>query len=391
MIKIGVRKGDQRKVNDLLTRAHTLRVSVSLMDLDHRHLKNLSDRFIDGQVSVDADAAITRALDLTLFDPQGRIDIDPNSPGRASVFIADMIRTTIIIGEPDGSAYYSIPVFTGPIESVDRDDVFLKVKCLGKESLSLTNLWRGKVFKKGQRKMYVIEVIARTLMGETKMTLGNNKSKLPNNQKLSRSSAPFTVIRALAKTMDLRVFYDGRGIMQVRRRQKHPVITFNEKWLTDEPVASYDLKNTINAVDVIGRKPKKAKKPLRFRAIAKRTHPLSPWRLGRGNVPRYLWTEIRDDSFSSKAECKSVAKRNLKLGLMASTTIKFSGIPFPQMEEGDPIRVDSEKVHNKAVMRQFTIPLTAGDDASYGYLRRSRPRGGARMIKVKKKKGKRND
>ncbi len=385
MIKIGKGKAGRKAILRLMREPHNIKMRISLLSLDHDYLRDLTPHFADGSVTIDAGAETSRALDLALFDPFNKVDISPDSPSRSSVYIAAMIKVVYVIGDPTWSEQYSIPIFCGPIDDVERDNAYLSVKCLGKESLSLNNAWHAKTFKKGEKKTDVIREVLRRYAGETKFNIPNLKAVLPNDIKLNREKSPWSVAQKIAKSMGMQLFYDGRGYATLRKRPKNPVLTLDESLLTSFPKASYDLENVINAVQVIGKKPKKAKKKIKYTAVAQRRHPLSPWRLGRGTAPRYLWLVIEDDSIESKKEAKRIAKRELGQGLLAGIEVTADAIPHPALQELDPVKYKCGDFSSRAPLRKFTIPMTAGDDSSYGYLRRARPLGGARGVKIKKK------
>lgn len=389
MISIGLSSAQLAQFHNLLRSAHYLGVQVRLMDLNHNVREDLSSKFLEGQVSVDADADVTRSLDITFLDPQKQISVDPDNPSPTSIYIAQMLQVHLIYQSPDRSFTVGVPVFTGPVDSVDRDEVFLNIKCLGKESLSISNLWSGKVYQKGQRKIAVIRHIFESLIGENKLDLDNQAhGELPNDLKLNRDDAPFIKAKDLAGTMGYQLFYDGRGVARMRKRQDHDSLTLDKSWLTGQPQVSYDLGETINAVDVKGKKPKKGKDAPRYKAIADYNHPLSPWRLGRNAVPRYLWTEIEDDSLKNEDECKEVAKRILKRGLLAGVEVQAEGVPNPLLEEEDVVTFITDSFHASALLRKFTIPLEAGEDCTYGYHEKVKARGGHTGVKRKKKKHK---
>lgn len=387
MLSIGLNKSQEEDYQELLRSAHNIKIVVRLLDLDHNYKRDLTPNFIGGQVNIDSKAEVTRSLDLTLFDPAGKISIDPDEPSRTSIFIADMISVIYVIQNPQRTKEYRVPVFCGPIDDVSRDDVYIDVKCLGKESLSLTNLWIAKTYKKTQERTHVIRSILTGLVGETKLSIDHRDAKLPNDQKLTREDKPWSVAKKLAGSMSMQLFYDGRGYAVLRKRGRAVAYVFKGNNISSEPEVSYDLSETVNAVDVIGGKPsKKAKKKVKYRAIAPRNHSLSPWRLGRGGVPRYLWLEINDDSIKSKKEAKEIATRNLRRGLQAGVEAAWDGLPNPRLEEDDLVRIQTDEVSISIRLSKFTIPLVAGENASYGYLRRIQPKGGPRPMKRKKRK-----
>lgn len=387
MIKIGKSSGSMKELDQVLSESHWIKVRVRLLDLDHNYIDDYSDLFVDGMVSVDADAEVTRALDLTLFDPFRRVHLDPDSPHRTSVYIADMISIVVIVMNSARDKVWEIPVFCGPVDDVSRDDVWIDIKCLGKESLSLTNLWKGRTWKQKQPKTDIIKYILRSMCGETRLSIPDRKGKTPGETKLNQQSIPWKVAKKLAHTMGFQLFYDGRGYAQMRRLPSKSVIRFGPKWVTQKPMPAYDLHDTINAVRVVGKKPKKAKDPVTATIVAKRSHPLSPWRIGRGGTPRYLWQKIEDDSLNNKKECVKLGKKVLEAGLEAGNQVTWAGLPHYRLQEGDPVMLDTEQYQGKFRARKFTIPLVAGDEASYGYLRRAKPRGGARGVFKKRRTG----
>lgn len=379
----------RRALEAALCSAYNLDIHVSLLDSDGKFIQNLTRNFYEGSVSIDSSADVTRALDMVLFDPDHNAAIEPTSPGRTSIFIADMLHVEYVVSTPDRQQVWEIPVFTGPIDQVDRDDIFVNIKALGKEALSTSNGWRAKVYKKGQGKTDVIKDILRDLLGETRMVIPDRKAQLPNDFKVHADEHPWKAARRLARSMGYQLYYNGDGLPKMRKRMKTPLFKFTEHWVIEFPKVSYDLNETINAVRVIGGKPKKSKRKVKYTAVAKRKHPLSPWRLGRGGRKRFLWLVIEDESIDSKGEARAVAKRELRRGLLAGVAPSWSGITHPCLEELDMVRIDIDGFHSKFPMSQWTIPLIAGDSSSYGYLRRVKPKGGPRGIRRSKKgKGK---
>lgn len=385
MISIGGTRQDERKCDALLTAPHELSIRVCVLDLDHNVRKDVTNFFADGQISVDADADVTRGLDLNLLDPLQRVSLDFDDPSPTSIYLIDMIRVYYVIRDHAGSSpTYQIPVFTGPVSAVERNDVILSVKAVGKESLGMTNLWGGRTFKKGQEKLWVIQQILTDLMGETRLQIPNaingKSPRLSEDKKLTRDDVPWKVAKQLAASMNCQLFYDGRGVAVLRKKQNGEVWEANRQHLSAEPDVAYDLSTTINAVEVVGATPKKAKKPVKARAIAQRAHPLSPYRLGRGGKPRFLWVSIQDDSLRTVKDCRELANQTLKHGLMAGITVAVDGIVNPRLQELDVMRFRTDLMTAQMPVRKFVIPLIAGASGSYGYLRKIRPRGGHRPI-----------
>jgi len=386
MINLGLTQSEMNSLIVLLRSPHFIHINIRLMTLQHEYKQDISKQFVSGGVSIDESSDITRSLDLTLFDPQRRIHVDPDTASSTSVFIADMISVVYTVQNPTRTQTYNIPVFTGPIDDVNRDDTFLYLKCVGKESLSLQNLWIAKTYRKNARKTDVIKDILRWRIGEGRMNIPSLSAKLPNDLKLTREKVPWTIAKNLASGMGYELFYDGRGVATMRKRVgAKAVFTFDDKFVTERPQVDYDLSEIKNVVEVIGAKPKKAKTNIKYVATAPRNHPLSPYRLGRNGVPRYIFESIQDDSINTAAEAKALATSKLNSYLLSGYDAQWNGTPVPMLEENDIVRLNSGDVNAYIRLRKFTIPLGI-EAASYGHLRKIRPRGGAKGVAAPKPK-----
>jgi hypothetical protein len=371
-----------REFDALMLRPHFLEVEVSLMNGNGEDAIDISDRFMDGQVSYDTEASVTRALDLTLFDPNRRLQLDLGSPQKTSVFLDQRVKVVYTIIDPENGERYSCPVFTGGIDDVARDEVFVMIKALGMEAHAVGNSWRAKVYKKKTKKTQVIRAIITNFVGLDRMRVADLKALLPNDAKLNRERAPWPLAVKIADSMGRQLFVNGNGTGIMRKKTKNVKHTFNDKWLTSQPKVEYDLTNVTNVVLVIGKKPSKKgtkgtsdrsdkKRPRpKYKAVAPKKHPLSPKKLGRNGVPRYLWTVIEDDNLRSVKECRARARQVLSRGLDAGVDMTWSGIPQPRLEELDMVAVSTVNVFRKMPMRKWTLPLKAGQDAEYGSLTR---------------------
>lgn len=374
---------DVSQLIDLLSSSHDLFIRVRILDMDHNYRDDVSDMFVEGQVLFDADADITRSLDITLFDPFKAVQLDPSSPSPLGIFIDNMVSVVYVVRNPLRTKTWEVPCFCGPIDVVDRDGPYLNLKALGKEKMSLVNLWRGKNYRNNQKKTEVIKSILKDLTGEVKLDIPDLSPRLNAELKLNRSDVPWKSAKRLAKTMGYQLFYDGRGVARMRRIPQTSVLNFQSSDVVTVPKVGYDMQKVINAVEVVGRKPAKAKNPITKTVVADRSHPLSPYSLGRGNpkVPRYLWMQIQDDNIRTNAEALDVAKRNLRLGLLAGVNVKYDGVPNPLLEELDIAKLSTPEQQSEFVMRQWSLPLVAGDAASYGYIRRIKPVGGRSAVR----------
>jgi hypothetical protein len=386
MIPLGLRKAQLNQLHDLLESSHNIYIRVRLLDLEHKYIADLSNRFVDGQVNIDADAEVTRSLDIVIADPNKSINIDADSPDEGAMYLNNMISVVYVVHSPSGHLSFDIPVFCGPIDQLSRNGAFIDVTCLGKESLSMANMWKSRSFKKNLAKTHVIKIILNSIMGENKTNVPERKARLPRNLSLGRANKPWVAAKWLASSMGCQLFYDGRGVARFRAMPSKSVFVFREKNMTSVPEFGYDLSDVVNAVEVIGAKPKGAKHKLRLRMVAPRSHPLSPFRLGRNGVPRVLPLFIEDDQLKNKREMRARAKRELRNGLLEAIDAAFDSLPIPHLEELDVSRLSVDDYAMSFRLRTMTIPLVASGTSSIGYLKRVTPPRGRRAVRRKRKR-----
>lgn len=387
MLNFGLSAAEKKAYHALLQSSHTIAIWVTIMDLDHNERTSVSKWLMDGQITVDTDAAVTRSLSLDLLDPYGALHLDSKSPSDGAMFADRMLRVIYSIVNPTRTKRYSCPIFTGPITKLDRNGVMITVEAQGKESLGLATPWQTKTYKKGYRVTAAIQDILEDIIGENKLDIPSLTNKLPRNVSVGTtfdkegnrtvSKSPWEVAKKLASSIGYQLFYNGWGIATMRKKQTSPCFTFEGESggaLKSVPTVGFNLDRVVNAVEVFGKKPEKeegktTKKQPHARIVAPRSHPLSPWSLGRSGGPRYLPMVIEDDVFWTDAEAMERAKDELAYGLLSSYALAYDALVIPHLEELDVVRLNSEKFSNNHLMKQFAIPLTSAGTMTVGYAR----------------------
>lgn len=384
MYNNGLSVAQRQAFEALLVSHHTIDIQVNILDLDHNELPggNVSKRLLDGQVTFDADAEITRALDIDLLDPLGALHLDSKSPDDGAMFADRMLRIKYTIIDPFGVTRYTYPIFTGPITKLDRSGAAIKVEAHGKESLGRARAWNEKTYKKGVRVTSAIRDILVEIMGENHLSIPNLTAKLPRNVSVGGDQLPWPTAKALASQIGYQLYYDGMGVARMRKIPSGgAVFTFRQDAggsIKTEPQIGFSIENVVNAVQVLGKKPTKKKggttpKRPQARVIADRSHPLSPWALGRSGGPRYLPKVIEDDSVTTTAQAKTRATRELKAGLLESVEVAFDTLAIVHLEELDIVRCNTTKFAGNFRLRKFAVPLTASAQMSVGYVRNVKP------------------
>ena len=77
---------------------------------------------------------------------------------------------------------------------------------------------------------------------------------------------------------------------------------------------------------------------------------------------------------TTDAEAKDLATDTLASGLLESVDVTFDSLPIPHLEEGDAVRVATDKFNGNFRLSQFALPLNAAGDMSIGYVRNVKPR-----------------
>lgn len=390
MLDLGLRRTELRAFHRTLAASHSIRVRVYVLDMTHDRMANLTDELIDGQVNVDADGEPTRSATVNFYDRRRTMDFDSDSPANGALFANRMLRITYGVKVDEIADWVDVPVFTGPVTKLDRSDHIVTVEAQGKEVLALGAAWQPMTIKKGVTKIDAIRRVMRERGGEHRFDLPDLGSKLPKAVSLGRESVPWHVAQKIARSLNRQLFYDGRGVLRLRRHPEHAAFTFRDGQrgtVTAAPQVSFSMDEVRNAIWVKGGVPKTTKKEqaqptdkadnkekekergVRHFETAGRAHPLSPWRLGRPDAPRFLLEVIDNDSIRTEKEAREVAKRVLRHKLHQLVEVTFDSLPVPHLEEGDLVRVDTGTYGGDMPLRQFSLPLRHSELQSVGYLR----------------------
>ncbi|TKT03449.1 hypothetical protein [Streptomyces lasalocidi] len=353
-------------------------------------MADLSNRLLEGQVNVDYTADVTRNCTIQLLDPDRTLSFESDSADEGAIYMDRMIRVVYSVKVPQMNAWVDIPVFCGPVVSMDRSDSVISLEAQGKENLAKGAAWRTFTRKKNTNKGNVIKDILADLTGENKFDFPEVANKLSADYSLGRESIPWDAAKSLASGMSRQLFYDGRGYCKMRSLPGTPVFTFKSEdggTVLSTPQISYDSTEMKNAVLVKGGVPKGAKTAVSVFVAADKMHPLSPARLGRNGVPRYLLEVIEDDSIRSNAEAEQKAGTVLNDRLLQTVDVKFDAMPIPHLEPGDLVRIQTDEYATTFRLYQFSIPLVVGDTPmSVGYNKRLSVRGNVWRWTPKKKK-----
>lgn len=373
MIPLGLDTADQRAYLQTVVGSHSMRTLVQLTNMDGDRLGDLTGMLIDGQVDVNHDSSPTRTCSLSLIDVHNRLTFDSDAPDEGAIYMDRMVRVHRGALVP-GVGWVDVPVFLGPVTKMDRDGDVVNIEAGGKELLAQGAIWKPMTIRRGHRKTWAAQHILAQGAGETRFSFPESNLKMPHNLSLSRESTPWAAASAIANGMNRHLFYDGRGVCWMRPRGTNVVWTFRDGdggSVTSTPQISYSTEDLRNIVWVKGGVPTGKKQAISVTATAPRSHPLSPWRLGRhlrdGTlVPRWLLETVENTTLRTAAEAREVARNRVEASLLESVDVSFDSLPLPFFDPLDLARLDTTGAGMVFRIRSFSIPLGATEGMSVG-------------------------
>ena len=366
-----------------LVNSHTVRFRVRIHNGNEEQIGAADEnlRILGGAVQVDAKADVTRALDLTLLDPGEKVKLDPDNVKEAAFsherFIS--VQRGVWVKQMDNGEgdWVWVPIFWGPLASFDRTGSEVSVMALGKESLMLAPhlMYQSMHLNRGTKVTDGIKRILRHY-GETRFDIPDLAYKVRKKGGISigRWEEGWRAAQRLANSIDRQLYYDARGKAVLRRHQENVVWVFNENGskadILSEIQVGYDFDNVRNVVVVRGSLGKKDKRQIEAIARPPRTHPLHPMNMQRNGVPRRMIERTEVGHLKNHMEARDVAERKLRSFLRAEQSCSFEALVIPHLEERDVIGVRGDETWMDIHLEQFTIPLSAEEPMSVGYMRK---------------------
>lgn len=373
MIVLPLSAAELRNLSLTLQSTYTKRIMAQVLNRAGESLGSVSHMFQEGNVVVDGDADVTRALSMKLIDPRHQIGFDADTYQGGLLDFTRRMKVRMIVDGPLLAKPVPIPVFDGPINRLERDGAIVTVEAQGQEMYGLTTGGASLTIPKGARKTDAIERILRVKMGIDRVAIPDLGFRIPKAITITRANQPWKVALSLAAGMGYQLYFDGAGVVRMRKYPTKPIWTFKGGLggsMTGFPVTTADLEKLYNQVVVTGGKPKGAKVAVRATATAPASHPLSPIALGPPGCPMYKTLEITKDSLRTKKECQELANTRLETYLKLVHDSTFTSVPVPHLDALDMVQIISPFETITQPARRFTIPLGLDDDMEWGSRKR---------------------
>lgn len=342
---------------------HARDVKVRLLLLDHTQVtRNFhSDEIIDGSIIIDTSRDAIGACSLVLLDPTMSIGWEPDSP-RDFPHLRRMLQV-IDSRWVDGLGWVDCPVLTGPVTDFDRDGAQVTISADSKDRLALADFGRNRTWHKKRKVVDVITEMMVTYSGEsaTRIHLPAIKDTLPRALTVKADDLIWVQVRKLAESVGMKVFYDGRGHMIMRRAATAANFTVDYRSLASAVRIDRNAPDVKNRWIVRGPKPRGNKKRVVADIRLPAAHPWSAQNLGRNGVPRWLLDLQEPGQVKTHEKAVEIATKQRNEQLKNSQQVSCDMIPRPDVEPFDLGRVVDPYIGTFMVRaNQYTLPLVSG-------------------------------
>lgn len=360
-----------------LASSHTVYMRVQIIDLEHLPVMSVTDRVLDGSVSIDyyGDQA-SRQLDIVLFDPYYDLGFDTTDVVDGVWFFDRMIQVWAEVYVDALNRWVDAPIFTGPVRKFKRSGPTVKFMCKGKDVFARQSWPRLKLVKGTNRVTAIRKVLEH--LGETKFRFeATTKAYLKADKIIDRNMqlSPWGWCRSIAGALGMRLFYAGDGYAVLRAKDSSPVFTFtdgNGGTLLEEPDTDANYERIANVVRAEGMMQTNGNNPY-YEAMVPESSAIHPSKLERGGKPFYMGAVIIRESILDKGDAKTVAKAELEDRQRAAYNIGFDALPIFTLEEGDPIGVKAAGFLTTAPLDKFTLDFKPNQPMSVGYQKLIKP------------------
>lgn len=380
---------------DTLAAGYEMKVTVQILTNQHAVVSTVSQVLLDGQVDAETvamqkgnldDVAVSRTCSLQLLDPGHTLAFDSSAPTDGALYLDRMIR--VVVSVLCSFGWVDVPVFTGPVTGVQRDGDIVSVDAAGKETFGLRSAWEPHTYKRGTKVKVLTSMLRRTGEMDRYMSLPSSTARITKPIVVGRETKLWARAFSLVSSMDRHLFYDARGIVRTPRKISRSVFKFrtgNGGMILSEPQISFSTSELKNAIIIRGGDPAGPKKFVSALVVAPRTHPLSPFSIGRSSTTgRGGYLTLREENTHLRTTAKAVArgKSLLHESLLMQTEATWNTLPVWHLEPWDVVTLETPRFSARVRVKKFSMPLRADGDMTCGYQKNlSKPR---RLVRPKR-------
>lgn len=377
MQRLGLTADELRAYHRTLCTSHERRVRLEVQTLSGQVLRSQRIKVIDGGITVDVDAEVSRVLSMTFVDDTQTLVFENQNPSGIPLHRSSRVEVHYEVLVPELDRWVDCVPFSGPIWDLRRSGAEVTLVAHGMDRQGLGNQWQPRTYPKKSRKTKAIRGILADI-GFTDMVVPDLGATLPKRLHLLRLDQPLPKAKRLAKSLDRHLFIDSRGIPVVRVIPNRPVFTFDATNMLAPPSIRRDADGIKNVAEVIGGKPKGAKNRVRAEAFLRPEHDLSAQALAFNGQPLHLVVREENAQLKTRVDCQRRVRRLRDDLLRLPIEYGLETVVIPHLDELDLVRVVTDEGPYLVRMKQWNIPLAGsaaggseGTGMSVGSLRRA--------------------
>lgn len=353
---------------DLLRTHHRVTIGCYILDTQRNVLGNATGRVISGAVDMDVDASVTRSGKISILDPNQDLGLNFSGATMGSDYYTRMVTIHYVVENFERTAWYSIPIFTGPIVDATRDGVVVNLEFKGMETYAMYGLLHDHAWPPGWLRSQIIVNAMTGFAGEVHFRdWSGGGGTMATYYGMAAGENLWEKCKELADAMACHIYYDGNGVLNMKPKTAASYFNLDTTWLTEEPDLAFEIEKIKNVVRVEGATvptgPDTSAK-LIYEAWPPPQHPFSPQSLARYGVPRVMPRIIEDNALGSFADMSTVAWQNLGWDLLASAGCTAVSLVAPFLEEFDVVTLNHPKLYINVSVGKWTIPLIGDAEMS---------------------------
>jgi hypothetical protein len=358
-MKLGLTAAGQRAYLERMFGSHDFQIQAEVLNLDEKVIGEAI--LLDGQINLQGGSGVRRTGSFVLADPDNALAFDADSLWQGSMWADRLLRITHSLEVP-GEGRVSVVAFVGPPSVLSRSGGEITVECQDKTALAIRGS-KPMAVREGSNAVAAIKKIMTDCTGEFRFRFpSSSKARLRRNYSVgwADDASPWVTCQRIAASLDWQLVYEPDGALTLRPLPSKPVVRFNANTsITDLPDTSVDFTTAANHVRVSG-----SKKGV----IATKTlyaHPLSPGRLARRGVPRFLPLLI-EESYTKDSQAAARAQAEAKRLGRLSERVSANVVPVFHLTSDDPVALVTDD--GSIVMRvtEASIPVGVGGEMTIG-------------------------
>jgi len=368
VLNLGLTRSQYEIYRATLASGYQLKTSVQILTPEHKVIRHLGTGstgalLIDGQIDVTApslsngEVEVSRVAHLTFLDPAHVLQLDSNTPTSGAFYMNRMVR--VVCSVLCSFGWVDVPVFTGPIIKLDRDEAEVKIEAHGKEHYALGSAWTPDSFG-GRRSDAMRAMMRKTGETDRYMSFPRRSGLLAKPVSAGRETHMWAKVWQTNAAMNRKLFYDGRGVAISRPTPMKTALhlrTGEGQMIVSPPKLSASTVGLKNAVYVVGAKPKKSKVPVDATWYPDNSNPLHPNALGRNGKPWFDGQFVNNPDLKTTAACRELAKTTgLNLAFQTVET-PMETLPIYDLEPWDILGVSTPDYSSRIRAAAFSLPV----------------------------------